>query len=651
MTLQPDAQQTYLSTDLAPRLAAIDIGSNSLRLIVAEVTRSGEYRVLDEEKETTRLAGKLSSTGKLDPEALERALSALRRMKQIAEGYQIRELRVIATCAVREAEDGETLVRRAKDEIGLDVEVISAEQEAQLAFLSVSRNFKLEGKDVAVADIGGGSTELILASGPIIEAVATTPLGAVRLTEMFADADGLIGDDYPKMCGWIDRELRRRLKHAILRPHVLIGSGGTFTSVAEMVMASKRMEGTPLRGYEVTRAEVSHLVDRLRKLPTRARRGVPGLSPDRADIIVAGVTIIDRLMRHFQVNRVQIHDRGVRDGLLLTMIERKPGAPSENPHDQQAAVERFAQNCGTDMEHGKQVARLAGLMLSQLIGRFDLTPADRPLLEAAARLQDVGYLINYDQHHKHSYHLILNSRLPGFKPSELEIVANVARYHRGSEPKKKHDNYRRLSKPDRKRVSKLAALLRIAGGLDRSNSRQVQAVSVLVQKERVLMRVLANENPDVDIWAAQRRAEMFEEVFGLPVTIEWHDPQQASSSGTRRPNGPATEEASPAESASAETDESSEKTAENASADAADRNAAETSDHTSSDREPSGGDSSNADSSDVEDANRNGEVEFEAKDESEAKDDAEPQGDREPAAAAKGKRTKKKSKKGSGRAK
>jgi hypothetical protein len=237
---------------------------------------------------------------------------------------------------------------------------------------------------------------------------------------------------------------------------------------------------------------------------------------------------------------VQIHDRGVRDGLLLTMIERKPGAVGENPHDQIAAIERFAGNCGTDVEHGKQVARLAGLMLSQLIGRFDLTPDDRPLLEAAARLQDVGYLINYDQHHKHSYHLIVNSRLPGFKPRELEIVANVARYHRGSAPKKKHDNYRRLSKPDRKRVSKLAALLRIAGGLDRSNSRQVQAVSVVVQKDRVVMRALANENPEVDLWAAQRRAEMFEDVFGLPVTIEWHDPKQPASNGAALPSEPGT---------------------------------------------------------------------------------------------------------------
>jgi exopolyphosphatase/guanosine-5'-triphosphate,3'-diphosphate pyrophosphatase len=327
------------------------------------------------------------------------------------------------------------------------------------------------------------------------------------------------------MVSWIDRELKRRTKQAILHPHVLIGSGGTFTCVAEIILLSKGQGGMPLRGYEVTRAEVSHLVDRLRKMSPKARRNVPGLSVDRADIIVAGVTIIDRLMNHFGVNRVQIHDRGVRDGLLLTMLDQTLGRASENPHDQETAIERFAVNCGVDMEHGRHVARLAGQILSQLVGRHGLTAEDRPLLEAAARLQDVGYLINYDQHHKHSYHLILNSRLAGFKPAELEIIANVARYHRGSEPKKKHENFARLAKADRDRVKKLAGILRIAGGLDRSNSRQVQAVQVLDRGGRMAFSVLANDNPDVDLWAAENRAELFESALDCTTSFEWHDPR------------------------------------------------------------------------------------------------------------------------------
>jgi len=531
--------QTILSPDLSHRLAAIDIGSNSIRLIVAEALRDGHYRVLDEEKETARLAGKLSSTGKLDPESIERALIALKRMAQIAEGFQVRELRVIATCAVREAADGEAFRRRAKQELGLDIEVISGEQEAHLAFFSVARAFQLDGKDVAVADLGGGSTEIILASGNLVEAVCTTPLGAVRLTEMFADELGQINEHYSKMVDWIDRELKRRTKQAILRPHVLIGSGGTFTALADMIAAARGQATSVRRGCELTRAEVSHMADRLRKLSPKARRNVPGLSPDRADIITAGVAIIDRLMQHFRVNRVQVHDRGVRDGLLLTMIDQSLGRLSDDPHDREAAIERFAARCGTDMRHGKQVARLAGMMLSQMIGTHGLTTDDRPLLEAAARLHDVGYLINYDQHHKHSYHLILNSRLAGFKADELELIANIARYHRGSQPKKKHENLKRLSKADRKRVAKLAGILRIAGGLDRSNSQQVEGVQVAGHDAKLTLRVLAMNNPEVDIWAAQRRTELFEDAFEVDLDFEWVDPAgpHATSETRNAPQG------------------------------------------------------------------------------------------------------------------
>jgi exopolyphosphatase/guanosine-5'-triphosphate,3'-diphosphate pyrophosphatase len=521
-----EEKQFYLSPDLIHRLAAIDVGTNSIRLVIAEALRGGNYRILDEEKDPTRLGKELASTGRLNPEAVQQSLDALRRMKQIAAGYQVRELRVIATCAVREAKDGPEFVRRAKEEIDLDIEVISASQEAHLAFLSVSRNFSLENKDVAVADIGGGSTEIILASGPMIEAICTTPLGAVRMTEMYSTGPLMTSDQFEKMLAGIDEELRRRTRKVLLKPHTLIGSGGTFTTLSEMVMASKGQVGTPLGGSEVTRAEVRHLLDRLRKLTPEARRALPGLSPDRADIIVAGVAIVDRLMRHFNLNRVTIHDRGVRDGLLLTMIDQSLGQHSVNPHDREVGVERLAATCGVDMQHARHIARLSGLIFSQLIDFFNLDPKDRPLLEAAAILQDVGYLINYEKHHKHSYYLILNSRLAGFQPQELELIANIARYHRGAEPKKKHANFSGLTPKDQQRVRQLAAILRLAGGLDRTNSQQIQAVSITLAHGDVTMHVVAPELPEVDLWTAERRRGPFEKAFGTKLKIQWQDPPQ-----------------------------------------------------------------------------------------------------------------------------
>ncbi|MEX2559867.1 MAG: Ppx/GppA phosphatase family protein [Pirellulales bacterium] len=519
-----EEKQIVLSPELAHRLAAIDVGTNSIRLVVAEALRERNYRVLTEEKETTRLGKDLSSTGRLNPAAIEKSLEALRRMKQITVGYQVRELRVIATCAVREAADGAEFCRRAGEEIGLEVEVIGALEEAHLAYFSVARNFALNGKNVAIADIGGGSTEIILAPGGMIEAVCTTPLGAVRMTDMYG-GEGFAGEGFDRLLKGIDGELRRHTKKLILLPHLLIGSGGTFTSLAEMLMYEKNQVGLPLRGYEITHAELGHLLDRLRMMTPKGRRGVPGLSPDRADIIVAGIAIIDRIMRRLKVNRLQIHDRGVRDGLLLTMIDKSLGATSEDPHDQEAALERFAAGCGCDLEHDRQVARLAGLIYSQLMAYYELPAEDRPLLEAAARLQDVGYLINYEKHHKHSYHLILNSRLAGFQPHELELIANIARYHRGSEPKKKHENFSRLSAADQQRVRQLASILRLAGGLDRSNTQQVQAVSLELVGDEVQMRLAADELPEVDLWAGRRRAEPFEKAFDCSLSIEWQDPR------------------------------------------------------------------------------------------------------------------------------
>ena len=522
-----EEKQYYLSPDLAHRLAAIDVGTNSIRLVVAEALRGGNYRVLTEEKDTARLGKDLATTGRLNPVAVERSLEALRRMKQIAAGYQVRELRVIGTCAVREAADGEEFCRRAKQEIGVDIDVIGAEQEAHFAFSSVARAFHLEGKHVAIADIGGGSTEIILASGRVIEDVYTTPLGAVRMTDLYLNGEDVGSDPFENLQAGIDRELRRHTKRLMLWPHLLIGSGGTFTTLAEMVMAAKGQTGLPLRGYEVTHAEVGHLLDRLRKIPPKARRSLPGLSPDRADIIVAGVAIIDGLMRRFKVNRLQVHDRGVRDGLLLAMLDQSFGGGSDNPHNQEAAIERFAANCGVDLKHTRQVAKLAGQIFSQVMGEADLTSADHALLDAAARLQDVGYMIDYEKHHKHSYHLIMHSRLAGFQPHQLELIANIARYHRGKEPKKKHENFKRLSGKDQQRVRKLAAILRLAGGFDRSNTQQVREIVVSINAQEITMRAVADEPPEVDLWAARRRAAPFEKELGRRLAIEWLDARLA----------------------------------------------------------------------------------------------------------------------------
>ena len=462
-------KQIYLSAEMAGRLAAIDIGSNSVRLLVAESLRGGNYRILDEEREPTRLGRSVASNGQLDDESMERTLAALRTFKEIAAGYQVTTLRTIATCAVREARNGPEFCRRVREDIGLEVEVITADREARLAFSSVQHAFDLSGKNVIVADIGGGSTEIVFATGNLIESIFTTPLGAVRLTEQFGIREGLSAEELQRCLLKMDDEigscLKKRTTRPLFAPHFLVGSGGTFTTLAELVMASKRQIDIPVAGYKVSHAELRHLLDRLRKMPLRARRSMSGMTPDRADIIVAGLSVIDGLMKRFHVNTLLIHTRGVRDGLVRELIDDSLVTSDDDPAQRDQAIERLAAACSGEPEHGRQVAALAGRIFAQLAEPFKLLPGDKLLLECASRLQDVGYVINYEQHHKHSYHLIRNSRLPGLRPHEVELIANVARYHRGALPKRKHKNLARLSSDDHRRVQRLAAILRLAGGL------------------------------------------------------------------------------------------------------------------------------------------------------------------------------------------
>jgi len=514
-------QQTYLTSDIAPRLAAIDIGSNSIRLVVAEAQPDGRYRILDDERESTRLGRSLATTGALDEASITASLAALRRFLAIIAGLGVENLRAIATCAVREATNGAEFCARVKEQLGLAIEVISSQKEAHLAFHSVRRRFDLKGKNTLLADIGGGSTEIVLASGELIEAIYATSLGAVRLSEKFGSGHPLTNEDFDRMQRWIDRQLKNTTEKPGSPLHLLIGSGGTFTALANIVMAAKGQSRLPVAGCQVSRSKLRHLIDRLRKLSLKQRREVAGLNPDRADIIVPRLVVIDRIMRRFKVNLLQVHSYGVRDGLLLSMIQRLQGSKDTDSVDEIDQIERFAAKCHVELDHARHVALLSAQIYTGLSKLYKLDPSDVRLLDAAARMQDVGYLINYESHHKHSYHLILHSHIEGFRPEDLELIANIARYHRGAEPKQKHDNFRCLSDNDQKRVLALAAILRLAGGLDRSHNQTVRSIEVRGAKKQLEFFVSAEEYPEVNLWAARRRAGLFEKVFDTEVTFRW----------------------------------------------------------------------------------------------------------------------------------
>jgi exopolyphosphatase/guanosine-5'-triphosphate,3'-diphosphate pyrophosphatase len=512
-----DNNSTAAPAAAGARIAAIDVGSNSIRLVVAEVLPTGGYRVLDEERENTRLAAALTKTDRLDPKAADTTVTVLRNFLSIAHGYGVSQVRAIGTSALRDAEDGPEFCDRVRKDLKLSIEVISANEEARLAFLSVARAFDISGRKVAIADIGGGSTEIVLASSGLVDQVYETKLGAVRVAEECRATGRSSAKGVEKLRNFIDRKLKKEVDKPPFVPDMLFGTGGTFTALASIIMAQQGLSGQPMWGFRVSRPQIRHLVADLAGMSLVERCKVVGLSPQRADTIVAGLAIIERIMRQLRVNVVQVHTRGVRDGLLLTMVQQSPTPPAVPAEDRRAAVEEFAKNCGVDLPHARQVSRIAGSLWQQLTGPLGLKAEDLEVIETAALLANVGYLINFEGHHKHSYHLIVNSELPGFERRQLQLLANAARYHRGSEPKKRHENFAELSLEDQQRVRAIAAILRVALALDRTHQQNVGDVRARVRNDLVRIVIHAQGDTEVDVWAAERKVDMFEKIFGRKV--------------------------------------------------------------------------------------------------------------------------------------
>jgi exopolyphosphatase/guanosine-5'-triphosphate,3'-diphosphate pyrophosphatase len=507
--------------DRPPRLAAIDVGTNSMRMIIAEVESPATYAILDDERAQTRLGEGLYETGRIGDKSFERSLEALGTMKAIADGNEVDEMRVIATSAIREAENGDEFVQAARDRFGVEIEVIPAEEEAQLAFRSVLQHFRLDEGPTSIVDIGGGSMEVVLVAGTVIEDVHSLALGAVRLTELYVHSDPVERDDWKALRRGIRREIRDHLGKPSFTTPTMIGSGGTFSALAAMSQYERHGEVGTTHGYVLSQADLVHLLDRLRETPLKQRKQIGGLNPERADIILAGAAAVERLARVLGVQRIIVNERGIRDGVLLEMIGRRfPEVPDVPLHENRLDwVRSFGRKCHTNEPHCEQVARLAGQLFDALQERFDLDPADRELLVAAALLHDVGYLIGHPKHHKHSYHIISHSGLPGFTGREIELIALLARYHRRAHPKKSHPEFGRLSPDDRRRVRKLAGILRIADGLDRTHGQAARTLNVEADDDTVRIEVVADSNPEVDLWDANRKAGLFESAFDRETEI------------------------------------------------------------------------------------------------------------------------------------
>ena len=515
--------------DDATPVAAIDIGTNSLHLVVARPTDNKRYEILDREKEVVRLGSGSGDMKHLDAEAIERGVAALARFRRIADSFGA-EVHAVATSAVREAENREEFLDAALAGASVRVEVISGAEEARLIHLGVLQAVPVFDKQVLVVDIGGGSTEFVIGRGGEVLGARSLKVGAIRLTDRFFREEPVKKRTVEEARTFIRTFLPRvsRMVEAKGGFEVAVGSSGTILNLAEMVRARRGKE--PLRqvgNATFTAGELSRVVDDLASRPRAADRlEVPGLDPRRADIILGGALVLEQAFRVLGIEELVLSDFALREGVLLDVLQRRRMGTLGHLRDlRYESVLHLAALTPGEKSHCERIAALALQLFEGTRHLHELPDECQEWLEAAGLLCNVGLVISHDRHHLHSYYVIRNSELlTGFTDHEIELIAMVARYHRKSAPKDRHTEYARLGSEDQRVVRVLAGLLRVAAGLERTRTGAVTGVRVEGGKGDKPLRLLVETTPGADaeleLYSARSRQELMTQTLGVQVEME-----------------------------------------------------------------------------------------------------------------------------------
>ncbi len=510
------------------RVAAVDVGSNSIHMVVAEVEADGRFHVLDRAKDMVRLGGRTHNQGLLSAQAIDNGVRTLATFRTLADRLEVTRVQAVATSAVREAANGGDFIRRIKEDVGWRVKVIQGLEEARLIYLGVRHATDLAAESpTLILDIGGGSVELILVENGAATWMDSLKLGVARLTDRFLQRDPPRSQDLQAMTATIDSELesaRREMiasrgKVAVKR---VIGTSGTMLNL--IALAAHR-GGDPAdakaRNIVIAAAEFS----RLRRLICRSDRAervkIKGLDARRVDLIAAGACVAERVIKVFDAPTVTPCTWALREGVLLDFIDRHQKGIEEverydNPRVR--SVMRLARHLGESSHHGTQVARLALRIYDQLADGLALLPPAREWLHYAAQLHDIGHHIAHKNHHRHSHYLIANGDLLGFEPYEVEIIAQVARYHRKSTPKDSDPEFALVAAELRPTVRALSAILRVADALDRSHFGVVQDVTVRRGNDAITFILDTGENDAaLEIWEAEQRSKPLRQLLGVDL--------------------------------------------------------------------------------------------------------------------------------------
>jgi exopolyphosphatase/guanosine-5'-triphosphate,3'-diphosphate pyrophosphatase len=507
------------------RITAIDLGTNSFHAIIADLFDDGHYEIVDALKEMVIMA-ELGVGKDLTPGAMDRGVAALRKFYNLSEGRQSEAIIAYATSAVREATNGGEFIQRVIDDVGIKINAISGLMEAELIAYGVQHGVAIGSTPVLMADIGGGSVEFIVGTQDTTSYLTSKKIGVARLASMFLEHDPITPAEVESIQRYIEKSLDPMQQQIGRLPSgLMIGSSGTYQTIAAMIDARRPNGhgGIIANEFEFSWSEFKSLFDEFLFLPKKKRLKVAGLEEKRSELILPGMILVHSIMRMFNVERVKISTQALREGILIRYIQKMYPKLATSPvteDPRRDSVMELAIKCNWHESHSVQVCNLALELFDALQEVLKLDDTERELLEYAAILHDIGYHISHRKHHIHALYLIMNADLRGFSEAEIQIMAHVARYHRRSTPKKRHELYAELDKNLKKRIQKLAAILRVADGLDRSHYQNVVDMDVEVTKNDINISVQTTSDPELELWGAKRKSYLLEKVTKRSVVIE-----------------------------------------------------------------------------------------------------------------------------------
>jgi exopolyphosphatase/guanosine-5'-triphosphate,3'-diphosphate pyrophosphatase len=506
------------------RIAAIDIGTNSIHMIVVQVRPDLSFEVIDREKDMVRLgAGGLDGRS-LTPTAMAAALQTLSKFRRLAESHKVDEIIAGATSATREAENGGDFIAAVDRETGIKIKVISGSEEARLIHLAAAYGVDVGSTTACVIDIGGGSVEVTLGTATQLKVGKSFKTGVIRLTEKFVKSDPLEKRDERRLVKHVQREMQSYLTDLAGKGFErVIGTSGTILSLGALVLVAEQGRVEEIRNQRVPAKSLHRLRKQLVEADLQERLRIPGMDPRRADLSVAGAILFDTILRGLGAEEFTLCDLALREGLVLDYIHRNQARirkVDRYPDVRRRSIVELGERCNYWSEHAQQVSRLALSIFDQTRSEHRFGDREREWLEFGALLHDVGVHISYERHHRHSYYLIKNGDLRGFEPHETEIIALIARYHRQALPKKSHEGFTDLGPEHRRVVKGLSAMVRLAEGLDRSHAQAVAGIDLYPRRSDYLARLRATGDAELELWAAHRHVEPLEKMLGKTIRFE-----------------------------------------------------------------------------------------------------------------------------------